>query len=107
MVLLWGTDKKTILRSLEIDIRGALEVHPLDSAGDTEAAASHPPAGSSVGVTDGGASSSPARKITAYNAIHGRVQDEQAQSTERRGPAESSLEAASQLPAGGRARDCR
>jgi len=70
MVLLWDTDKQTILRSLEIDIRGALEVQPLDSAGDTGTgtAASPPPAGSTdgVGVADARASSPPAKKIIAY-----------------------------------------
>jgi hypothetical protein len=63
MVLLWNTDKETILRSLEIDIRGELKVVSTDSAG---AAPPGSDAGSSVGVADDGASSPPAKKITAY-----------------------------------------
>jgi hypothetical protein len=66
MILLWNTDQKTILRSVEIDVRGKLEVGLLDSAGDTGADASSPPADSRVGVSDGGASSPPAKKISAY-----------------------------------------
>jgi hypothetical protein len=66
MILLWNTDQKTILRSVEIGLRGKLEVGLLDSAGDTGADASSPPADSSVGVSDGGASSPPAKKISAY-----------------------------------------
>ena len=42
MVLLWNTDMITMLSSLEIDIRGALDldVEPLDPASDTGATAS-------------------------------------------------------------------
>ena len=55
MVLLWNTDMITMLSSLEIDIRGALDldVEPFDPASDTGATASPPPAGRRFGNVDG------------------------------------------------------
>jgi hypothetical protein len=49
MILLWSTDMKTILRSLEIDMRGNLRVEGFESIGDISMAAASltPPAGSS------------------------------------------------------------